>query len=791
MRPYLRSLVIALVLVGAACGADSQNAKRYALVIGISGYPHYAQDKQVRFGDKDAESFAAFIKTPKGGAFDVTLIENEGARRTSILEAIKQIGSKATDADVVYIFFAGHGAVDEQGIAYFMPYDADPHFPEGLGIRMDEFLSDVGKRIAANTIFFIDACHAGAALSPGGATGGARGEPTIVPSLAAEWDHAFHLKGSDVLSMGMFAASSNELSWEDADSKHGLFTKYLLEGLSGAADTAPTDGKVTAQELYNFVASKVEAESTRRFQQQNPTRSPGWAGSFPLALTTSFHGGTAGESNEKLDLQYTAEKSAALAEARAEEHFERLKSNFASLLEFAKRMPKGADLDAHLSGMVPPEELIEWAAKADLCVDPQSWQLEKGPCEGPLVHANLAITDWYLYEGMINAFSMRGAQRGGESGYDHFNNTFAKFALAGRDQEGRMLAVAAQRAASQGLRYQEIMISIAGVMDDVIVDSQSMPSEVTNYPEMRQYLLERSLPKQVQVAIQVLSKIEKQRDEVLRCKTSQADPGCIVKQRYTFMTLRGLPSEEFFAFALFGFELARQDGRIVGVGMAQPEQLYVARRDFDLQMRMIRYLHETYPMVHVAIPAGQLAPDFSFAVNSSPILSAVEIGHADRVDHGTSLPFESSPEDTIRVLKEKGVAVVCTLTIDDLLLGIKGDAHPFSEYLRAGIPVVLSTSDDGLLGTTLTREFARAIDSYNLTYQEVKQIARNSISASFAPGQSLWSDGYFGDVVSECRNDSKGTKMPSLRCAKFLAGSEKASLQWELEREFSEFESKF
>jgi adenosine deaminase/adenosine deaminase CECR1 len=784
-------VIIALALLEAACGAESQNAKGYALVIGISGYPHYAQDKQVRFGDKDAESFAAFIRTPKGGAFDVTLIENEGARRTSILEAIKRIGDKATASDVVYVFFAGHGAVDEQGLAYFMPYDADPRFPEGLGIRMDEFLSDVGKRIVANTIFFIDACHAGAALSPGGVAGGARGDLTIVPSLAAEWDHAFHLKGSDVLSMGMFAASSNELSWEDADSMHGLFTKYLLEGLNGAADTAPADGKVTAQELYDFVASKVEAESTRRFQPQNPTRSPGWAGSFPLALTTSFQGGRTDESAGKLDLQYTVEKSAALAEARAEEHFERVKSNLTSLQEFAKRMPKGADLDGHLSGMVPPEDLIEWAAQANLCVDPHSFRLEVRPCEGPLVQANLAVTDWSLYEGMINAFSMRGAERGSESAYDHFNDTFAKFALAVLNQEGRMLAVAAQRAASQGLRYQEIMMSIPGAINEVVANSESMPSDVTGYPEMRQYLLARSVSKQVEVATEGLSEMEKQRDEVLRCKTSQADPGCGVKQRYTFMTLRGLSQEKFFAFALFGFELARQDGRIVGVGMAQPEQLYVARRDFDSQMQMIRYLHQTYPGVHIAIPAGQLAPDFSLAVDGSPIRSAVEIGHANRVDHATSLPFESSPEDTIRALKEKGVAVVCALTSDDLLLGIRGDAHPLTEYLRAGIPVVLSTSDDGLLGTTLTREFARAIDSYNLTYQEVKQIARNSLSASFAPGQSLWSDVYTGDVVSECRNDAKGTKSPSMRCAKFLDGSEKASLQWELEREFSEFESTF
>jgi hypothetical protein len=48
---------------------------------------------------------------------------------------------------------------------------------------------------------------------------------------------------------------------------HGLFTKSLLDGLSGAADVKPKDGYITGSELYDYVAARVHAESQN---SQNP-----------------------------------------------------------------------------------------------------------------------------------------------------------------------------------------------------------------------------------------------------------------------------------------------------------------------------------------------------------------------------------------------------------------------------------------------------------------------------------------------------------------------------------------
>jgi hypothetical protein len=103
--------------------------KNYALIIGISGYPKYAPQERLRFGDVDARAFADFVRTREGGSFpevNIRLLINEEATHTNISEALNWLSKRIGGDDLVYIFFSGHGATDEIGHTYFMPYDADP-----------------------------------------------------------------------------------------------------------------------------------------------------------------------------------------------------------------------------------------------------------------------------------------------------------------------------------------------------------------------------------------------------------------------------------------------------------------------------------------------------------------------------------------------------------------------------------------------------------------------------------------------------------------------------------------
>ncbi len=258
-------------------------AHGYALVIGITGYPKFREADRLRFADADARSFAQFLQSPAAGEFPeehIRLLLNQSATRAGIYEEISWISRRASSDDVVYIFFAGHGVLDDSQQAYFMPYDGDPSDPYALGIRADSFLQELRHRITAKqVVFFIDACHAAAVYSPDGLA--TRGGGNIVPALRAAWQEELaHLQE---LNMGFLATASNQLSLEDADLHHGVFTWFLINGLQGAADTNH-DNRITAGELRDYLVDKVEAYSRSHAALQTPTTSPAFDADRVLAI---------------------------------------------------------------------------------------------------------------------------------------------------------------------------------------------------------------------------------------------------------------------------------------------------------------------------------------------------------------------------------------------------------------------------------------------------------------------------------------------------------------------------
>jgi adenosine deaminase len=77
-----------------------------------------------------------------------------------------------------------------------------------------------------------------------------------------------------------------------------------------------------------------------------------------------------------------------------------------------------------------------------------------------------------------------------------------------------------------------------------------------------------------------------------------------------------------------------------------------------------------------------------------------------------------------------------------------------------------------------------------LSYSQLKTMARTSLEHAFIGGSSLWRDGNMSAAVPPCGGKRPGGDKPSAACQKFLDGSEKARLQWRLEAEFSQFESR-
>src|SRR5438105_9013436 len=124
------------------------------------------------------------------------------------------------------------------------------------------------------------------------------------------------------------------------------------------------------------------------------------------------------------------------AEKRTARHFESLRKSPPQLLAFLLAMPKGGDLHNHLSGAIYAESYIQWASDNGLCINTVTMALSAPPANAPCdpesgqPPAKSALTNGALYGKMIDAWSMRNWQLSGQSGHDHFFDTFLKFGPA-------------------------------------------------------------------------------------------------------------------------------------------------------------------------------------------------------------------------------------------------------------------------------------------------------------------------------------------------------------------------
>jgi adenosine deaminase len=105
------------------------------------------------------------------------------------------------------------------------------------------------------------------------------------------------------------------------------------------------------------------------------------------------------------------------------------------------------------------------------------------------------------------------------------------------------------------------------------------------------------------------------------------------------------------------------------------------------------------------------------------------------------------------------------------------------------VPVALSTDDEGVARSEMTREYQKAVEEQGLDYITLKKMARTGIEHSFLPGPSIWSDAKKFTPAKECATDKLSAKLLSATCEKFIDKSDKAREELKLERAFADFES--
>ena len=490
-----------------------------------------------------------------------------------------------------------------------------------------------------------------------------------------------------------------------------------------------------------------------------------------------------------------AQTAAQTAEQKTARYLDSIRQKPPLLLAFLREMPKGGDLHNHLDGAIYAEDLIDFAAFDNFCVDRTTSRLMAPPCDScekytPKPGIRCAYADHVLYNQIIDAWSMRNWRPGDESGHDHFFATFDKFGLASHGHVAEAVATVINRAAREHVEYIEFMHTADGSAAAELGMKTGWDSDTS---KMRDRLLAEGLKEIATATSKTLAEDEARARAELKCGTPEAEPGCSVTVRYIYQVLRGLPREAVFAQILLGFELASSDPHFVGLNLVMPEDWYVPIRDFNEHMTMLDYLHGVYPRGHISLHAGELAmglvkpEDLGFHIRAS-----VERGHAERIGHGVDIMLEKDPIGLMKEMAARNVLVEINLTSNDQILGVSGDDHPLPVYLKYGVPVAISTDDEGVTRSDMTQEYLRAVEGYRLPYVDLKRMTRQSLEHSFVPGPSLWAEtkGAFRPVAA-CAVDNAGSEKPSAGCEKFLASSDRAREQWRLESEFTKFENRF
>ena len=474
------------------------------------------------------------------------------------------------------------------------------------------------------------------------------------------------------------------------------------------------------------------------------------------------------------------------SEQSIERFFAALRKSPPELYAFLLKMPKGADLHNHLAGAVYAETFLQQAAAEHVCIDRKSLSFVAattlgGHCGEDQVDGAVPFSNSQLASDLIDSLSMRDFVPGRESAHDHFFNTFSKFVGVSHGNSGDYLAEVIRRAAGQNESYLELMALSAGGAISNLGQEAGLDAD---FEITRQKLLRAGLEQQTAALKSSVDELERNRIAALSCDAQPDSLPCRVTVRYILQILRGSPKEQVFAQVLAGFMLASIDPRVVAVNFVQPEDSFTSMRDYHLHMQMVDFAKRLYPNVHISLHAGELAaglvPPEGLRFH---IREAVQLGHAERIGHGVDIMYENDSRETLRFMHDHHIDVEVNLTSNDVILGIRGIDHPFPVYRKYGVPVTLSTDDEGVSRTHLTQEYQRAVLTYNLTYSDLKEIVRNSLEYSFLPGQSFWRDASYRASATPCAAGRRGDS-----CQKFLAGSEKARLQADLEDRFQTFE---
>jgi adenosine deaminase len=225
--------------------------------------------------------------------------------------------------------------------------------------------------------------------------------------------------------------------------------------------------------------------------------------------------------------------------------------------------------------------------------------------------------------------------------------------------------------------------------------------------------------------------------------------------RQFFEAMPEAPESEVYAAA--SLEVARvaarlsrdEDLLVVGVDLAGKEKGYPAEDH-----------RQAYQVAHAAFLGKTVHAGEDYGPES--IFQAITDLHADRIGHGTWLFDHTKVHDPkitdkkryvqelAQYVADKRVTVeVCLTSNQQTVPELAADLrlHPFGEMRRRKLSTTFCTDNRLVSDTSVTNEIARAVEAFDLTEREVRDILIYGFKRSFYPGTYLEKRTYVRQVI--------------------------------------------
>lgn len=252
----------------------------YIVALGVSDYDN--PDLQLQYAAKDATDISKALEQYGSGEKHVLLLTNKQVKDRSALEKVRDFLSNTTANDRVVFYVAGHGMLDDKYNYYYAPAGFDPERIGETGIAMDELTACLQNAKARKKLLLLDTCHSGM-LGEAGEEKLAMSGVQLPHGVRAIQHRGMKIKKAigalntkqkkryieDLFSRGdvqrginiIAGAAGAEYALESGAWKNGVFTSTLIQALQDPNADANKDGKLTVEELQNYVTSKVSEQT--------------------------------------------------------------------------------------------------------------------------------------------------------------------------------------------------------------------------------------------------------------------------------------------------------------------------------------------------------------------------------------------------------------------------------------------------------------------------------------------------------------------------------------------------